>query len=106
MMLLLFNLRHPRHFKSTTSQGSLVYSGVYRIGWVGVGWQPCIYRIAWVGVGGRRRCKTRQSERGLDNKGTGGWGVAVATASGLVRSLVRGGETLLRTGGMIVSRTW
>ena len=58
------------------------------------------------GVGWQRRCKTRQSLRGLDNQGTVFFssdhhdGCRVT-----VDHIVRGGELKLRTRGMIASRS-
>ena len=61
--------------------------------------------IAWVGVVWQRRCETRQSLRELDDMGTYRFSfLAVATTGGRVRLFVRG-EPLLRTRGMIGSRS-
>ena len=59
-----------------------------------------------VGVGWRRRCKTCQSLRELDNQGTVSFFILAVTGMVIdIDHVVRGGEAELLTRGIIASRS-
>ena len=62
--------------------------------------------VGWVGVGWQRHCRARRSLRELDNQGTYRLFLRSPYLAVELAHFVRGGEPLLRTGGMFVSCTW